>query len=337
MLGISIVPYDSLDSGVVVFRKGASQQEVRDAVDRAIDERGATTIKFCDQPEQFMSYKPGASVMTPAQLEAAADQARKRGVPTTIHNVTRAGFRNALQAGMTSLAHVPIDAELEEADLKLFAESESFVEPTLTVGYYYCWNMKGNRWRGHPEINRLDSFRNPTYQSIVEESWLPEVRKNFTGQRQALQKGSMKLFRLIDLSRPFHFFASILPVGGKNFQRVYEAGGKRRSGCGNDATVSGCSQAAIHLEMEMFDFCLNRDGTQVFCAADALRTATIHSARAMGLEAHYGSIEMGKTADLVLLDGNPFEDFRCVGSQAAALFMDGKLVIDRCGLLDPSN
>jgi imidazolonepropionase-like amidohydrolase len=332
MLGLSMRSYDSPDSGAVVFRKDAGLQEVRDAVDRAITERGAEAIKFCDQPEQFMSYKPGASIMNRPQLEAAVDQARKQGIPTTIHNVTVEGFRQSLQAGMTSLGHLPIDQELSEADLRLFGESEAAIEPTLTVGFFYCWNMKGNPWNGHPEINRLSDFRDPIYQAVLDESWLPEVRKNYAGQREALREGSMKLFGLFDLSRPFHFFASFMPVGVKNLRRLHEAGGLARMACGNDATVSACSQAAIHLEMELFDYCLNRDGRQAFCGADALRIATLQSARAMGLEARCGSLETGKTADLVVLDGDPFQDYHQIGSPVAALFMDGRLVVNRCGL-----
>jgi imidazolonepropionase-like amidohydrolase len=117
-----------------------------------------------------------------------------------------------------------------------------------------------------------------------------------------------------------------------NFPRIYEAGGRERAGCGNDATVSACSQAAIHLEMALFDLCLNRDEKPVFTGADALRVATIQSARAMGLEDQFGSLETGKVADLAVLDGDPFEDFHCVGSPVAALFMDGQLVVNHCGL-----
>lgn len=40
---------------------------------------------------------------------------------------------------------------------------------------------------------------------------------------------------------------------------------------------------------------------------DALRSATLVPARYAGLEAKYGSIEAGKTADLVILDANPLE------------------------------
>jgi imidazolonepropionase-like amidohydrolase len=52
----------------------------------------------------------------------------------------------------------------------------------------------------------------------------------------------------------------------------------------------------------------------------------------MGLDEDFGSIESGKVADLVILDGDPLEDFRLIGSRVAALFMDGALVINNCGL-----
>jgi hypothetical protein len=39
----------------------------------------------------------------------------------------------------------------------------------------------------------------------------------------------------------------------------------------------------------------------------------------------------------VILDGDPLEDYRLIGSRVAALFMDGKLVINNCGLEVESN
>jgi imidazolonepropionase-like amidohydrolase len=47
-------------------------------------------------------------------------------------------------------------------------------------------------------------------------------------------------------------------------------------------------------------------------ALDALRTATINPARYLNMEKDFGSVEQGKTADLVLLDGSPMEDIRNV-------------------------
>ena len=332
LLGMPVIDYAEKRSGVVAFRPKASAQEVRDAVDRAIDERGAAAIKFCDQPEKFMTYQPGAKVISAQQLEAAVDQAAKRGLPTTIHNVTLAGFRQGIQAGVNSLAHLPMDEELTDLDATLLLDSDTFVEPTLSVGYYMSYSLKGSPVRDDPEIQRLDKFRVASYDALIGETWIPELQNFHKGMHTSLGKGSMKIFGVVDISGPFRYMADFIPVGGKNLRRLVAHGAGNRLGCGNDAGAANCSAAFINHEMSMFDFILNRDGNKVFGGAEALRIASIQSARAMGLESQYGSLEPGKVADLVVLDGDPFEDFHLVGSPVAALFMDGKLVINHCSL-----
>jgi len=45
-------------------------------------------------------------------------------------------------------------------------------------------------------------------------------------------------------------------------------------------------------------------------ALEALRTATIDPAHYLGLDHAIGSIETGKLADIIVIDGNPLEDIR---------------------------
>lgn len=56
----------------------------------------------------------------------------------------------------------------------------------------------------------------------------------------------------------------------------------------------------------------------------ALQAATIIPARQLGLEEDLGTIEVGKLADLVILDGNPLEDIR-VTDQIHAVMLNGRL------------
>jgi imidazolonepropionase-like amidohydrolase len=124
-------------------------------------------------------------------------------------------------------------------------------------------------------------------------------------------------------------------IGFENFRLLYKHGVPMTTG--ND-TMPPCTAAMVGLDLRMFDHVLKGDADSVpFSGADAVKIATINSARSMGLEEAFGSIESGKTADLVILDGDPLEDFRLIGSRVAALFMDGKLVINNCGLEVESN
>jgi imidazolonepropionase-like amidohydrolase len=43
---------------------------------------------------------------------------------------------------------------------------------------------------------------------------------------------------------------------------------------------------------------------------EAIQAATIVSARAMGLDKDSGTVEAGKRADLILVDGDPLKDIR---------------------------
>ncbi len=129
----------------------------------------------------------------------------------------------------------------------------------------------------------------------------------------------------------------MIPTGGQSLRRLVQQGAARRIGCGNDAGAANCSAASVCHELAVLDFVLNRD-QRIFTPADLLRAATIHSARSMGVADRFGSICAGKVADLVVLDGDPLQDITLVGRPVQALFMDGKLVINHCGLdVAPSN
>lgn len=63
---------------------------------------------------------------------------------------------------------------------------------------------------------------------------------------------------------------------------------------------------------------------------DALRSATIDAASFTGEAADYGSIEMGKVADMILLDANPLADIQNT-NKIAAVFFNGQY-LDRTAL-----
>jgi imidazolonepropionase-like amidohydrolase len=324
------------DAGSVAFPVNATEKQVRDAVDIAIDERGADVIKIGDEPYSFLSRKP-VPVMTIEQLCAVADQARRRGVQSTMHHTSVESFRRGIKAGVSSLAHIPMDAPLTQADVEAFKASDCLNDPTLSAWYtLMSWKVAGNPSNGHPELDRLTAFRDRTYTftAIADEYYIPELRTCVLNAYKKCASGKPRMMGIMDMSANFAWSEKVA-TSFENFRLLYEHGVPMTTANDNKPP---CTPAMMDLELLMFDLLLKSspDGKQLR-GAEAVKIATINSARSLGLEEEFGSIETGKTADLVILDGDPLEDFRRIGSRVAALFMDGKLVINNCGLEVESN
>jgi len=318
-------------AAAVAFPVKASERQVRDAVDIAIDERGADVIKIGDESFSMLVQKP-IPMMTIEQLNVLADQARRRGVQSTMHHMSVESFRRGIKAGVSSLAHVPFDSRLTQADVEAFKASGCLIDPTISASYnLFTWKLAGNQSNGHPELNRITAFRDKTYTftAIADEYWIPELREAVINGYKRTASGVPKAMGIIDMSGFYGWNAKTVNAF-ENFMLLYENGVPMTTG--ND-TVSPCTQAMMSLELLMFDHVLKGkpDGKQL-SGAEAVKIATINSARSLGLEDEFGSIESGKRADLVILDGDPLADFRLIGSRVAALFMDGVLVVNNCAL-----
>ncbi len=171
-LGMASVAHNLDYSGGVEFPVEATKQQVRDAVDRAIDERGAEVIKIGEQKENMTNFKPTSTIMAQNQMNAIADQARKRGLKSTIHQVSVASFRRAVEAGVSSLAHQPRDGVLSPEDIEAFKSKGCISDPTLSVPYDVSFKIKGSPISDDPDLNLLTEFRNRVHAALVDEYWI---------------------------------------------------------------------------------------------------------------------------------------------------------------------
>ena len=68
-----------------------------------------------------------------------------------------------------------------------------------------------------------------------------------------------------------------------------------------------------------------------FTPMEAITAATINGAKACAMEEKIGSIEEGKTADLIIVDGNPLEDIKRLQdtNRIKIVIKEGTIAVDR--------
>jgi Tol biopolymer transport system component len=104
----------------------------------------------------------------------------------------------------------------------------------------------------------------------------------------------------------------VFPLHAKQLTKWVEGGGK--VGLGSHGEVQGIG---THWELWMM-------GSGGMKPHAALKAATIDSADAIGFAKHLGSLEVGKLADLIVLDANPLDDLRNT-AKIAEVMKNGRL------------
>lgn len=344
LLGMTPPPFDDPRNGVVVFDANADERAVRRAVDIAIDERGAEVIKIGEQLRSIRTFKDNLTFMSPEQFGIIVDQAQQRGLPTTAHQTSVSTFRRVLGdaagkrpgAAMTSMAHLARDADINAQDVKDFIAADCTIEPTVSVLYAMGWAMKDEPLRDTAGLKSLDTFRRQHFSPAQDlaEYWLEPLRKHYLAGVDAMNRGKYRTLGLVDLRPAFHTYSPIATHGVHNLRMLFAGGA--RLGLANDGGIPHLTAAMLDLEIALLDLYLNDPGWDgpAFTGADALRMGTLNNAIAMGLEKNYGSLDVGKVADLVVRDGDPLTDLRQVAAPAAMVFMDGELVAQEGHVLE---
>ena len=220
-----------------------------------------------------------------------------RGIRTTVHTSSELRARQAIFAGVDTLAHPIIQGPITEEFAQLMAAKRVPMVTTLTIGENY------SRLVEHPEY--LDE---PLYQATIDPGELEKLKTETRAEYEA---------------RPWTWWMKVMTeIAQENVRMIHAAGGVLVAG--SDQTTG----PAAHRELEL----LQDAGIS---AADIVRIATLNGAVFLGRERELGSIEVGKLADMVLLDANPAEDIN--NAKSIVEVIKAGRVIDRSALDLPIN
>ena len=250
-----------------MYREADGADEVRKAAREQL-KAGADVIKVMATGAVMTPVEePGASQYSLAEMQAAAEEAHKRGRKMAAHAHGAAGILTAVQAGADTIEHGSLLCESPEA-LGLMAARGVFVVRSLAAG-----------------IMSQHAADIPAFMAEKDRRLLEAHRRTV---RLALAAGV-----------PFAM--------------------------GTDAGVPFVKHGDNAIELPLMV-------SAGLTPMQAIVASTGNAARALGLESEIGTIEVGKRADLLILDGDPLQDIEVVTRKESIriVVLGGNVVAKAC-------
>lgn len=304
-------PVQRLLMGGQFAERVSNPAEARDCVRRMVD-LGADWIKSGHAENSYFAGRPG-KLPNPSDdtYRALVDEAHRLDRPVAFHQTWLTGFQKGVDLGVQSLEHLPADGEIPDELVDRVVRQGMFVVPTMHVPNTYLELEDAGRFlKGKgKDVLAPEPYRQTKrlYELLckkgkTEEDLARDCLIDVNALREARDSGL--LFR--------------------NLRKLHEAGVVL--GCGSDGGGELVFFGEIHKEMRQFV----RAGLSNF---EALQAATLNNARILGKSHRLGSIEPGKTADLVAVQGNPLEDIECL-ADVSMVVKDGVMEV-RKPVLEP--
>ncbi|MGE0445834.1 MAG: amidohydrolase family protein [Vicinamibacterales bacterium] len=226
-------------------------------------------------------------------LRAIVDEAKKAGVQVNVHAVSSIAMETAVDLGVTRLVHLP------NKDWTSYEQAEKVARAGAIVSGLIAF--------GAPTIDRESPAPAPVQWPRDNSTrfrdgkpW-PEAIAGANRDAKGRATGTEGGFTII------------------NARRIWDADPEHRTM--SYSTDQNFADIVV-LEHELKSFSI------VFSMADIHRIMGPNSARFVGLENEIGTLEAGKRADIILLDGDPTENIYEMLTTKVVL-RDGKVLVDK--------
>ena len=269
---------------------------VRQAV-RAQIEAGASVIKVYSR-------------LSSSVIAAVVQEARARGVPVAAH-LGRATAVEAAVAGVASIEHLSGIADAASSDPQRMKRAHD--------DFLGGWTAFELEWlslappvldqvsralieRGVtlvPTLALHEAFSRLADEELGRDPALADVPKEVLAGRWA---PADIMARARWTPATLEQFKRVLPILQRFVARYVQLGGRIAAGT-DTAQQYVVPGASLHREIELYV-------AGGLTPAQALRSATADAADLLGIAGRAGTIDIGKDADLVLLDGDPLRDIR---------------------------
>ena len=229
-------------------------------------------------------------------LRAVAEEAHAKNLPVAVHTGKSQDVIDAVSLPADSIEHGSYVDEIPDATIAEMKAKGIAFNPTLSVVEGFT-----NFSQGNTTLLKRSLVQQVTRKELLEGTEHAGTNAEMAGLRESLKRYPMSL-----------------EVGGKNLLKAWRAGVLLVTGsdAGNFLVLHG---PTVQHEIELWVAA----GIPIDIA---LQAATINGAKLLRAESRIGTIEKGKEATLLIVDGNPLQDVRALSS-ISAVFMKGERVI----------
>jgi len=261
-------------------------EEVRKACDEMVA-RGAEWLKTLHQDHSYSSYPRPLPNHTEEGYRAILEVGRRNGIRCALHQVLLSGFRLGVDLGFHTLEHIAADGIIPDHEIEKFVERRMAIVPTM---------MATGDFLDEEEVLDLLESRGSEY--LTPESARQTTAKIRASLDQQKRRLSPDERRALIFDR--QYLVEMFPNAVANLKKLHAMGATIGVGTDNGGVYTGLfgrytRELKHYVEAGISEF-------------ETLRMATAGNARILGMEGRIGTIEKGKLADLVAVDGNPLRD-----------------------------
>ncbi len=244
--------------------------------------------------EGVTSFKAYMNI-TRAELKAAIDAAHRHGIKVTGH-LCSIGFREAAALGIDNIEHgLLVDTEFHPGKQPDVCPPQSATRAEmerLDISSAPVQEMISGLVQHHVAVTStlavFEAFdgNRPPLEARFLDALTPEASVSYLTARARARSGASS-YAMADLKKELEFERAFVKAGGLLVSGADPTG--------NGGALAGfADQRNLELLVE-----------GGFTPVEAIRIATANGAKLLGEQDRFGTIAEGKTADLVVIDGNP--------------------------------
>ncbi|MCX8524907.1 amidohydrolase family protein [Chryseobacterium formosus] len=217
--------------------------------------------------------------ISPEIYKAIITEAHRKNLRVAAHVYYLSDLKQLIAAGVDVIGHSVRSEVIDDATLAQMKVKNIIYIPTLSLDEYAYVYAKKPEWINNEFFKK--SLEPGVYEMITSEKYQNGIKN---APNYAL---NMKAFE----------------IAKQNLKKVYDSGILVAMGTDSGAMPLRAQGFSEHLELQL----MTESG---LTPLQAITVATKNSAKALKIDKDFGTIEVGKTADFIVLDANPAENIK---------------------------